>query len=291
MSVSGASGAFGAGDLGWDPEAASGGPPETTAEDASPEAAVVRGGGASGRAELFGAVTARPPASGRAVTMPLVREGASGPAVRELQTRLNASLDACGLDRIPVDGSYGPGTRRAVVTFQRLWGLDADGVVGAATWGRLLGEPNVTRATPRPGTVEARILAQRDAIVAAAVEHGIPPVIIAAIMDQESKGDPNAVSHRNDHGLMQINRDAHPRFFRENDWRDPRANVDYGVSVFAKNLRSFDGDVERAVAAYNAGAAGVRNGLRRGMTLDQITYTRSYVPNIMGFARKYADYF
>ena len=36
-----------------------------------------------------------------------------------------------------VDGSFGSGTASAVRAFQRLFGLTADGVVGAGTWAKL----------------------------------------------------------------------------------------------------------------------------------------------------------
>jgi peptidoglycan hydrolase-like protein with peptidoglycan-binding domain len=54
--------------------------------------------------------------------------GSSGAAVEELQRRLTAAGHAC-----TVDGRFGPGTRAAVVAFQRAHGLVADGVVGAKT--------------------------------------------------------------------------------------------------------------------------------------------------------------
>jgi Putative peptidoglycan binding domain/Heterokaryon incompatibility protein Het-C len=71
-----------------------------------------------------------PPPSGR----PTLRRGSRGPAVRELQQRLNAR--GAGL---VVDGIFGPRTQAAVRTFQRTNRLQVDGVVGARTWARLLG--------------------------------------------------------------------------------------------------------------------------------------------------------
>lgn len=230
-----------------------------------------------------------------AAHMPTVRPGSTGPAVRDLQTKLNASRSRLGLPQLPVTGTFGPQTERAVVTFQKLWGLAPDAVVGPATWRRLFGEPNPAMRTPPRGSVEERIaVTHRDAILAAARHHGVPPVILAAIVDQESKGRADAVSHVGDHGLMQINRRAHPSFFASNNWQDPYANSRYGTGVFETNLRAFEGEsesVEKAVAAYNAGVAGVRRGLAAGLPLERITYSREYVPNIMQFTRKYADYF
>jgi peptidoglycan hydrolase-like protein with peptidoglycan-binding domain len=63
-----------------------------------------------------------------------VRQGDSGPAVRALQSQLNAKRGA-GLS---VDGAFGAGTQTAVHTFQSHAGLSVDGVVGPVTWKNLL---------------------------------------------------------------------------------------------------------------------------------------------------------
>lgn len=62
-----------------------------------------------------------------------VRQGDSGPAVRAVQSLLNAKRGA-GLS---VDGVFGAGTRSAVTTFQNHAGIGADGVVGPTTWRNL----------------------------------------------------------------------------------------------------------------------------------------------------------
>ena len=84
--------------------------------------------------------TPLPPAPGsvRAVTPdpaaptaePLLRTGSRGQEVTDLQSRL-ATLGY--YDAAQVDGTYGSGTRDAVMKFQRMNGLEADGVVGAET--------------------------------------------------------------------------------------------------------------------------------------------------------------
>lgn len=53
----------------------------------------------------------------------LLREGDNGPAVTELQQRLN----------ITADGVFGPATKRAVLAFQRRMGLEPDCIVGPRT--------------------------------------------------------------------------------------------------------------------------------------------------------------
>jgi len=85
-----------------------------------------------------------------AAPRPNLALGARGPAVVALQERLR---DRSG--PVAVDGQFGPATRRAVQALQKAKGLEADGVVGPATW-RVLdaGSPVVVPATPvgAPGT-------------------------------------------------------------------------------------------------------------------------------------------
>jgi peptidoglycan hydrolase-like protein with peptidoglycan-binding domain len=65
---------------------------------------------------------------------PTVRQGSRGPAVEELQQKLNADGAAPPL---VADGIFGPMTRAAVVAFQQKYGLSPDGIVGPLTWGKI----------------------------------------------------------------------------------------------------------------------------------------------------------
>jgi predicted chitinase len=61
--------------------------------------------------------------------MPVLKQGSTGPEVKDLQQKLKD----LGFDPKGVDGSFGPGTRAAVITFQKSKGLQADGIAGPAT--------------------------------------------------------------------------------------------------------------------------------------------------------------
>ncbi len=67
-----------------------------------------------------------------ATSSPVLRQGATGSAVTQLQNKLRAAGHA-----ISADGVFGPQTRAAVVAFQRAKGLSVDGIVGPQTWGAL----------------------------------------------------------------------------------------------------------------------------------------------------------
>ncbi|NEP01604.1 MAG: peptidoglycan-binding protein [Symploca sp. SIO2E9] len=73
----------------------------------------------------------QPPAN---VTLPILREGMRGPAVRQLQQR----LIALGFLKGTVDGVFGEATQAAVKAAQRNFQLEPDGVVGPSTWSALL---------------------------------------------------------------------------------------------------------------------------------------------------------
>lgn len=71
-----------------------------------------------------------------------VQYGSTGSAVRAVQDELNYQIMKSG-DKLAVDGSFGPLTRAAVITFQRdmakkVAGFDVDGIVGPQTWHALI---------------------------------------------------------------------------------------------------------------------------------------------------------
>ncbi|MDR1559899.1 MAG: N-acetylmuramoyl-L-alanine amidase [Clostridiales bacterium] len=65
----------------------------------------------------------------------LIRVGASGEYVEIIQSYLNAiSRYYPSIPGLTADGQFGPATQRAVMEFQRLFGLTADGIIGQNTW-------------------------------------------------------------------------------------------------------------------------------------------------------------
>jgi len=90
----------------------------------------------------------------------VLRVGARGAAVRDLQTAL-------GID---VDGAFGPSTLRAVEAFQRDTGLPVDGIVGHRTWTALRMQDSAPEPPPQPDTTDSRAgLAEKATGGAAAV--------------------------------------------------------------------------------------------------------------------------
>jgi len=69
------------------------------------------------------------------MSVPILKKGAKGEPVKALQVLLNLRADA----KLDCDGSFGPGTDKAIRNYQKAEGLTVDGSVGAATWTKLIG--------------------------------------------------------------------------------------------------------------------------------------------------------
>lgn len=71
------------------------------------------------------------------VDVKVLKKGSKGDSVKALQTLLIGYGHSCGSKG--VDGDFGPSTDKAVRAYQKAKGLEVDGSVGPATWGKLLG--------------------------------------------------------------------------------------------------------------------------------------------------------
>jgi len=85
---------------------------------------------------------------------------------------------------------------------------------------------------------------------------GVDPRFIHAVIKQESKYDPKAVSHVGAQGLMQMMPATAKRFGLKDPF-DATANVAAGTKYLKWLLNRFDGDVSLALAGYNAGEGAV----------------------------------
>ena len=85
---------------------------------------------------------------------------------------------------------------------------------------------------------------------------GVDPRFIHAVIKQESKYDPKAVSPVGAEGLMQMMPATAKRFGLKDPF-DATANVAAGTKYLKWLLKRFDGDVSLALAGYNAGEGAV----------------------------------
>lgn len=114
--------------------------------------------------------------------------------------------------------------------------------------------PEETAALP---SAAAGVSADIDALVrSAAAEYGVNPALISAVIQAESGFDPTLVSPSGAMGLMQL-MPATAKGLGVTDAFDPEQNIDGGVRFLLSQITRFDGDVQKALAAYNCGPGGV----------------------------------
>jgi soluble lytic murein transglycosylase-like protein len=92
----------------------------------------------------------------------------------------------------------------------------------------------------------------RGLIERSAAEEGVDPALVAAMITQESGGNPEAVSPAGARGLMQLMPSTARMLGVENVF-DPDQNVSGGVRYISRLLERYGGDEKMALAAYNAG--------------------------------------
>jgi soluble lytic murein transglycosylase-like protein len=119
-------------------------------------------------------------------------------------------------------------------------------------------------------------------ILQAADRHDVDPALVKAVILAESNYNPRAISRRGAKGLMQL-MPATAKALGVKDLFDPESNINGGVKYLRKLLDRFGGDVELALAAYNAGSRYVRK--YRGV--PPFRATRFYIRKVM----KYRDLF
>ena len=93
-------------------------------------------------------------------------------------------------------------------------------------------------------------------IFRAGESEGVDPRFIHAVIWQESKYELRAVSHAGARGLMQLMPATARRFGCTNP-ENAESNIRAGTKYLAWLLKRFNGDVELALAGYNAGEGAV----------------------------------
>ena len=120
---------------------------------------------------------------------------------------------------------------------------------------------------------------------------------MASLIRQESEFNAGAVSHKSAYGLMQLlpsvgksmARKDGVKGFSTNELLDPAMNLELGTTNLRVVLDRFGGQVEYALAAYNAGDVPVRAWMSAGNYQDiaefvesiPYTETREYVQAIL----------
>jgi hypothetical protein len=115
-----------------------------------------------------------------------------------------------------------------------------------------------------------------DLIHEKAQKYDVDPALVAAVVETESRFHPRAKSPVGAQGLMQLMpRTGH--WLGATNLYDPEQNVDAGVRYLKYLQVRFDGNLNKAIAAYNGGEGNVQ----RYGGVPPFHETRSYVQKVM----------
>lgn len=134
-------------------------------------------------------------------------------------------------------------------------------------------------------------LAIKPHVRSAADANQLDMALLQAVIATESGFDPSAVSPKGAVGLMQVMPATAQRYGLTNDrsgtvaakLTDPKTNIHTGARYLRDLVKLFPGQLELALAAYNAGEGAVQ---RAGNRIPNYKETQNYVRSVMHLYRR-----
>jgi len=111
--------------------------------------------------------------------------------------------------------------------------------------------------------------------------HNLDPNLIAAIIKTESSFNTDSTSSAGAAGLMQLMPGTAKGLGVKNSY-DPEQNIAGGTKHFARLVKKYNGDIELALYAYNAGEGNVDKWIKNGK-INNIPFkeTKAYAPKVL----------
>ncbi|MDR3542315.1 MAG: lytic transglycosylase domain-containing protein [Desulfosporosinus sp.] len=143
----------------------------------------------------------------------------------------------------------------------------------------------------------------RDIIEKYALQYGVDPLLVVAVIREESKFLPQSESHKGAKGLMQlmpstaqsISQSIGDKTYSDNDLLSPEKNIQYGTWYLASLRKVFSDNTMLVIAAYNGGRGHVQEWIKTGqidpknIRQQDIPFkeTRDYVDRVLKSYQKY----
>ena len=133
------------------------------------------------------------------------------------------------------------------------------------------------KASVKPNGIYTYPKSYEEEILRAAKRHNLDPDLVKAVIKVESNFNSSAISRKGAIGIMQLMPDTADDYNVSNPF-NPKENIDGGTKYLKKLMEMFSGDLELALAAYNAGENAV---IKYGFRIPPYDETIDYVEKVL----------